>query len=150
MALQSHKCVHTELQPKTEIHAGFMTTQSAACGIDIACGVLLLHAVSMQVTALLTHDAVLPVFCVVSRLWALSMQQTWSKHHVIHMKQSAVNIARQCDTGNKSRVAKQKLLKARLCIMHHSHAMSCKCNMPTQMWSDLAFAYWALLATMRK
>ncbi len=72
--------------------AGLVTIQSAACGIDFACGVLLLHAVSIQVTALLTHDAELPVFHVVSRLWAHSMQQAHSKHCKTHLKRKVLNI----------------------------------------------------------
>jgi len=40
-------------QHKTEMIAGVLKVQFASCGIDIACGVLLLHAVSMQVTCTL-------------------------------------------------------------------------------------------------
>ncbi len=66
--------------------AGLVIVQSAACGIDFACSVLLLHAVRMHVTALLTHDAELPVFHAVSRLLAHSMQQANFKHRKTHLK----------------------------------------------------------------
>lgn len=38
--------------------AGLVIVQSAASGVDLACGVLLLHAVSMHVTAFETTPTV--------------------------------------------------------------------------------------------
>lgn len=60
--------------------ARLVIVQSAASGIDLACGVLLLHAVSMHVTALLPHDAVLHVFHAVSRLWLIACSRLIRDH----------------------------------------------------------------------
>jgi hypothetical protein len=106
--------------------AGLVIVQSAASGVDLACGVLLLHAVSMHVTALLPHDAVLHVFHAVSRLWAHSMQQAHSKPH----QQSPLNLnIRHTDKGNILSNTLHHLLEGT--TVHHA-PFTCKCTMPTQ------------------
>ena len=74
------------------------------------------------------------------------MQQAHFKHRKTHLKQSAEHIKTDC-TGNKISNTLHHMLESM--AVHHV-PFTCKRIMPKELESYLAFAYWALLATMRE